>query len=82
MSNMSGQIQSYVFDVIRSAIPAMLIDDAFASKDTLAHHIKDRIAALMAEYGYLIIAALVTDINPDPAVKAAMNEINGMTVCT
>jgi hypothetical protein len=31
----------------------------------------------MAEYGYEIIAALVTDLNPDKLVKAAMNEING-----
>jgi hypothetical protein len=32
----------------------------------------------MSDYGYEIIAALVTDINPDKAVKNAMNEINGM----
>jgi hypothetical protein len=32
----------------------------------------------MSEYGYEIIAALVTDLNPDKLVKAAMNEINGM----
>ncbi len=72
-----GQIKSYVFDVIRSSIPLLLIDDAFASKDTLAHAVRDRIATLMSEYGYEIIAALVVDIKPDRAVKIAMNEING-----
>ncbi len=71
------QIKSYVFDVIRSSIPGLLIDDAFASKDTLAHAVRDRLAALMAEYGYEIIAALVVDLNPDRQVKIAMNEING-----
>jgi len=30
----------------------------------------------MAEFGYGIIKALVTDVNPDANVKAAMNEIN------
>jgi hypothetical protein len=31
----------------------------------------------MTEFGYEIIAALVVDVIPDRAVKAAMNEING-----
>jgi hypothetical protein len=31
----------------------------------------------MSEYGYEIIAALVIDLDPNPHVKAAMNEING-----
>ena len=30
----------------------------------------------MINYGYDIIKALVTDIDPDPEVKAAMNRIN------
>lgn len=71
-----SQIRSYVFDVIRSSIPLLHIDEAFASKDTLAHAVRDRIAHLMADYGYEIIAALVVDLNPDKEVKFAMNEIN------
>ena len=31
----------------------------------------------MTDYGYEIIAALVTDLTPDLHVKKAMNEING-----
>eukprot|EP01042_Synura_sphagnicola_P002171 gene2171-2592_t len=30
----------------------------------------------MSEYGYEILVALVTDLNPDKSVKNAMNEIN------
>ena len=30
----------------------------------------------MQEYGYQILQALVTDMDPDPRVKEAMNEIN------
>ena len=30
----------------------------------------------MDEYGWLIVKALVTDIDPDTRVKASMNEIN------
>ena len=31
-----GQIQSYVFDVVRSTVPKMELDEAFASKDEVA----------------------------------------------
>ena len=32
----------------------------------------------MADYGYLIVAALVTDLDPNHFVKASMNDIVGM----
>lgn len=71
-----AQIKSYVNDVIRSSLPTMELDAAFASKEVVAHAVRDRLASLMAEYGYEIIAALVVDLEPDKSVKAAMNEIN------
>ena len=72
-----AQIKSYVFDVVRSSIPQHTIDDAFASKNTLAHAVRDRLSALMAEYGYEILVALVADINPDAVVKRSMNDVYG-----
>lgn len=71
-----SQIQSYVFDVIRSTVPRLELDEAFASKDHVANTMKAQLSQLMAGYGYEIIAALVTDMTPDPAVRSAMNEIN------
>jgi regulator of protease activity HflC (stomatin/prohibitin superfamily) len=72
-----SQIRSYVFDVIRSSLPRMELDDAFASKSDLAEAVRNQLQHLMADYGYEIMAALVVDLNPDRNVKAAMNEING-----
>ena len=72
-----AQIRSYVFDVVRSSIPRMELDDAFASKDEVANAVKNQLSVLMSEYGYEIIAALVIDLDPNAHVKAAMNEING-----
>jgi len=69
------QIQSYVNDVIRSTLPHMDLDDAFASKSQLAENIRSQLASLMSDYGYEIKEALLIDLNPDNAVKAAMNEI-------
>ena len=77
LADPQAQIKSYVYDVVRSTIPTLNVDDAFASKDHLAHDVQDRLSQVMNEYGYEIIAALVVDINPDRMVKAAMNEING-----
>eukprot|EP01041_Mallomonas_annulata_P007257 gene7257-14800_t len=71
-----SQIRNYVFDVIRSTVPRLELDEAFESKDSVAHAVKNQLSTLMSEYGYEILVALVTDISPDPTVKHAMNEIN------
>ena len=70
------QITSYIFDVVRAEVPKMKLDDVFVKKDDIANAIRREIAEAMNEYGYGIVKALVTDIDPDPAVKNAMNRIN------
>lgn len=71
-----AQITSYVFDVIRAEVPKMRLDDVFERKDDIANAVKAELNDAMEEYGYDIIKALVTDIDPDEQVKAAMNRIN------
>ena len=70
------QMQSYAFDVVRSHIPNMNLDEAYADADTIANHIQETLHAQMADYGYEIVKALVTNIEPDQKVKDAMNNIN------
>ncbi len=70
------QITSFVFDLVRAQVPAMDLDDVFSRKDDIADAVKTELQKPMADFGYEIIKALVTDIDPDPNVKAAMNEIN------
>jgi regulator of protease activity HflC (stomatin/prohibitin superfamily) len=70
------QMKSYAFDVVRSHIPSMNLDEAYADADTIAMHIQDTLHRQMAEYGYEIVKALVTNIEPDQRVKDAMNNIN------
>lgn len=71
-----GQIQAFVFDVVRARVPKIKLDDVFSRKDEIADSVRDELKEVMNEFGYDIIKALVTDINPDAKVKAAMNEIN------
>lgn len=70
------QIESFVFDVIRAEVPKMILDDVFEKKDSIAIAVKDELSGLMADFGYDILKALVTNIDPDEKVKTAMNEIN------
>jgi len=76
LSDPRGQIQSYVFDVVRSTVPRMELDEAFASKNEIADAALHQLESVMREYGYQILNTLVTDLSPDSRVKASMNEIN------
>lgn len=71
-----GQITSFVFDLVRAQVPAMDLDDVFSRKDDIADAVKKELENPMSDFGYEIIKALVTDIDPDANVKSAMNEIN------
>ncbi len=76
LNNPGRQITSFVFDVVRARVPALLLDEVFEKKDEIADAVKSELSSTMDDFGYNILKALVTDIDPDPQVKAAMNEIN------
>ena len=48
----------------------------FGRKDDIANAVRNEWQEAMSSYGYDIIKALVTDIDPDEQVKHAMNRIN------
>lgn len=70
------QINSYVFDVIRAKVPKINLDDLFEKKDEIAQAVKAELNETMVGFGFEIMNALVTDIEPDAKVKESMNEIN------
>ena len=76
LANPEIQIQAYVFDVVRSELPKMELDESFSNKEQLANEVKHHLDETMMSFGYSIIKALVTDISPDARVKMSMNEIN------
>lgn len=76
LENDREQITAYVFDVVRAEVPKMLLDDVFEQKESIANAVKTELMETMQNFGYEIIKALVTDIQPDEKVKNAMNEIN------
>ncbi|KAH9739963.1 Hypersensitive-induced response protein 2 [Citrus sinensis] len=65
LSNTRGQIQAYVFDVIRASVPKLNLDAAFEQKNEIAKAVEEELEK-----------TLIVDIEPDVHVKRAMNEIN------
>jgi len=76
LQNPQAQITSFVFDTVRARVPAIILDDLFEKKDDIAQAVKAELDTVMDDFGYGIVKALVTDIDPDAKVKASMNEIN------
>ena len=76
LQNPHDQITAYIFDVVRAEVPKMILDDVFEKKDDIALAIQRELKEAMINYGYDIVKALVTDIDPDKQVKSAMNRIN------
>ena len=76
LSNPRAQIESYVFDVVRARVPKLKLDQAFESKDDIADVVRSQLSDIMEEFGYTIVKALVTDIEPAAEVKDSMNRIS------
>ena len=74
--NPHRQIQSYVFDSIRSEVPKLNLDDVFSEKDKIAVAVKVELHETIKDFGFNILKTLITDIDPDSKVKESMNEIN------
>uniref|UniRef100_A0A7S3VCM2 Band 7 domain-containing protein n=1 Tax=Chaetoceros debilis TaxID=122233 RepID=A0A7S3VCM2_9STRA len=76
LSDPRKQITAHVYDVLRAEIPNLELDALFEAKEELAQTVKAALAQTMTQYGYQIMQALITDLDPDQRVKNAMNEIN------
>ncbi len=76
LQNAQEQITSYVFDTVRARVPNVNLDQLFETKDDIANAVKAELDTVMDDFGYGIVKALVTDIDPDAKVKESMNEIN------
>ena len=72
----AGQLRSYMEDALRSAIPALSLDDAFARKDDVAFDVQKTVGAEMSRFGFTVVKTLITAIDPSPQVKNAMDSSN------
>lgn len=64
-----------VLNPLARTVTKMPLDVSSRLQD-IAIAVKQQLGQVMEEYGYQILQALVTDMDPDRRVKEAMNEIN------
>merc|ERR1712159_453283 len=76
LADPSSQISAYVEDSVRAMVPSMKLDEVFEKKDLVANRVKQDLDEHLEEYGYEIISALVTEVEPEHTVKDAMNRKN------
>merc|ERR1719464_1060553 len=67
---------AHIYDVMRSQLPTLELDSVFEAKEELSLAVKNALTETFSRYGYQILQALITDLEPDNRVKNAMNEIN------
>lgn len=59
-----------------ACLPCLPAPACLQTKEEIAKEVQDELSKAFATFGYEILQALVTDIDPDPRVKAAMNEVS------
>lgn len=74
-SNQAEQIKSFAANVIRGQVPKHSMDEIFVLRDEMQKALKEELDVQLAQYGFQIVATLITDIDPDDNVKQAMCQI-------
>jgi len=75
MDDPINQIRAYVFDVIRSEVPQLCLDEVFLEKEKLSAAVKAQLTEELGSYGFEIVHTPVTDLDPDDTVKRSLNEM-------
>jgi len=75
LSKPVDQIKTYLKEYFRFHGMEYTLDEMFAAKNEMTHELQNLLNQKMNPYGYIIMNVLVVDIDPDPKVKQAMNDI-------
>ena len=76
LSNPEHQMNAYIADALRSAIPNYTLDEVFDNKDLIARDVNMTVASRMVAYGYDLVSTLITAIGLPKDVEISMNNIN------
>jgi len=75
LQNPVEQILAYLEEYFRFHGMSYTLDEIFAAKNDMTHELQQMLNSKMNPFGYIICNILVLDIDPDPKVKQAMNDI-------
>ncbi|KAF8289680.1 hypothetical protein TcBrA4_0139530 [Trypanosoma cruzi] len=68
-------IQSYVENCVETKIPLYNLDALFIERGTISQQLKSETDAVIEGYGWDIVSALITEIDPGAAMTEAINSI-------
>jgi regulator of protease activity HflC (stomatin/prohibitin superfamily) len=75
LENPVQQILSYMEEYFRFHGMEYTLDEMFAARNDMTHELQQMLNYKMNPFGWIICNILVLDIDPDPKVKQAMNDI-------
>ena len=76
LSNPIQQMESYIIDALRSAIPKHTLDEVYYKKDDIAVSVNTSVSDQMLNYGFQVVSTLITGITLPQDVEVSMNSIN------
>lgn len=76
LGNPKAQIESFVTNAMRALVAGVDLDDLFTDQESLSEQVKARLAGEMAQYGFIIKAVPITEIQLPKKVAAAMDAMN------
>lgn len=76
IANPRAQMNSYVDSVLRSTLPTLDLDEAYAAQEKMVGNILESVRGSMLPFGYDVLNVLITDLRPEASVLKAMNDIN------
>ena len=74
-SNIPEQVGAFASNVIRGQVPKYSLDQIFVVRDEMQKALKGELDEQLKQYGFQIMATLITDIDPADNVKQAMSNI-------
>jgi regulator of protease activity HflC (stomatin/prohibitin superfamily) len=75
LENPVEQILSYMEEYFRFHGMEYTLDEMFAARNDMTHELQQMLNYKMNPFGWIVCNILVLDIDPDPKVKQAMNDI-------
>lgn len=75
LRNPDRQISDAIEDSVRGSVSNIDLDHLFEDRTTIQKHVDDVLSSKLESYGYDVESVFVTEIEPDPLVKEAMNAV-------
>lgn len=68
-------MSSLIFNSIRAKVPTYLLEALYVERGTISQQLKNEVDRVMESYGFEIVSALISDIDPGNEITNAMDTI-------